>query len=543
MSVPGSGRLARASVIMSAGSVVSRALGLVKMIALASAIGVTFAPANAFDVANKIPNTVHMLLAGGVLNAILVPQIVKASKRADGGQGYTDRLLTLTISALLIITFAATALGGVLVWVYTSLGSSSWSSEQMALATAFAYWCLPQVFFYGLYTLLGEVLNARASFGPVMWAPVLNNVVAIAGLISFIVLFGPGAAGQHGMHDWDAPKIAVLAGTATLGVVAQALILIWPLRRSGFHFVPHFSWRGVGLGSASRVAIWVFARLVIAQLGLVVTSNVAAGVHQTDASNAAYTLGYLVFMLPHGLAAVSVGTALFTPMSHHATEHNLSAVRADLSMGIRTVAVITILSTAGVLVLGGPIGFALAGGSPTQGMAVGRVITAMCLGIVPFTTLYMFSRVFYAFENARTPFFIQLWTVACTTAGVLVSSTVPDRWVVVGIGISMSVGNTIGATIAAYLARRQLNGIDGRRLRRTYLRLIAAAIAPLAIGAGLLYVLQQFAWSGRVEAFLTVVIVGIPMVIVYLLMGLALKVEELQQLRRMVTNRISSRGG
>lgn len=538
MSDPGPGRLARASVIMSAGSVVSRALGLVKTIALAGAVGVNFAPANAFDVANKVPNTVHMLLAGGIFNAILVPQIVRASKRSDGGQGYTDRLLTLAIGGLLIIALAATALGGVLVWVYTSLGSSAWSSEQMALATAFAYWCLPQVFFYGLYTMLGEVLNARSSFGPLMWAPVLNNLVAIAGLGTFIALFGPGSAGQHGLPDWDGTKIAVLAGSATLGVVAQALILIWPLRRSGFRFRPRFSWRGAGLGSASHVAFWAFARLAIAQLGLVVTSNVAAGVHQSNASNAAYSFAYLVFMLPHGLAAVSIGTALFTPMSHHATEGDLPAVRGDLSTGLRTVGVITVLSTAGVIVLGGPIGFTLSGGSPSQGMAVGHVIIAMCIGIIPFTTSYLLSRVFYAFENARTPFFIHLWTVSCTTAGVIISSSLPDRWVVVGIGISISVGNAIGASIAASLAWRQLEGIDGRRIGRTYLRLVAAAVVPIAAGAALLSVLKDFAWSGRVDAFLTVVMVGTPMVIIYLLMGFVFKVDEIQHLLRKVTDRL-----
>src|SRR5699024_5985582 len=216
MSAPAPARFGRASAIMSAGSMVSRALGLLKMMALATAIGVTFGHENAFDDGNKIPNMLYSIVAGRPFNAVLGPQIVRASRNPDGGRDYTDRLLTLAIGILLILTLILTGLASVLVWVYTSAGPTAWSAQQTALATAFAYWCLPQVFFYGLYTLLGEVLNARRSFGPYMWAPVLNNIVAIGGLGLFIALFGPGESGQHAIGDWDSSKITVLAGTATL---------------------------------------------------------------------------------------------------------------------------------------------------------------------------------------------------------------------------------------------------------------------------------------------------------------------------------------
>ncbi|GAB3562573.1 murein biosynthesis integral membrane protein MurJ [Spelaeicoccus albus] len=537
MTAPATARFGRASAIMGAGSLVSRVLGLVKIMVLATAIGVTFGPANAFDVANKIPNTLYMLIGGGVMNAVLVPQVVRASKRPDGGRDYTDRLLTLAIGALLIITLVLTACSAAMVWVYTSVGSGSWTPDQTALATAFAYWCLPQVFFYGLYTLLGQVLNARGSFGPYMWAPVVNNVVAIAGLVTFIILFGPGSHGQHGIHDWDSAKIAVLAGTATLGVVAQALILIWPLRRDGFGFTPRFGWRGVGLGTASRVASWSMARLIVAQVGFAVISNVAAGVGQSDASNSAYSYGYLVFMLPHGLATVSISTALFTAMSAHAADGDTASVRANLSVGLRTVGVMTIFATAAIVVIGGQIGFTLTGGAASQGAAVGKVIVAMIVGIVPFSASYLLSRVFYAYEDARTPFFVQIWTILVTTAGVLASSMLPDQWVVVGIGVSMSVGNLVGAVIAAAKARSLLGGIDGERTLRTHVRLAAAAIVSAVVGAAILYLVHGFAWSGRLEAFTAAIIVGIPMTAVYFFMCLVFNVREIRDLIGLVLGR------
>ena len=246
--------LARSSAIMTAGTMTSRVLGFVKASMLATAIGVTAVQADAFDIANKVPNTLYMLLAGGVVNAVLVPQIVRASKREDGGTDFTNRLLTLSFLLLAGVSIIATAAAPLLVWLY----SSGWSDEQMALATAFALWCLPQLFFYGLYTLLGQVLNAKSSFGPYMWAPVLNNVVAIAGLAAFILIFGTNNASPHDLDTWSPDKIALIAGTATLGVAAQALILIWPLKRIGFKYKPTFGFRGVGLGTAGKVAFWTF---------------------------------------------------------------------------------------------------------------------------------------------------------------------------------------------------------------------------------------------------------------------------------------------
>ncbi|NBR77500.1 MAG: murein biosynthesis integral membrane protein MurJ, partial [Microbacteriaceae bacterium] len=211
----------RSSLIMASGTVFSRVLGIIRAIMLAATIGVTTNAADAFGVANQLPNNVYAIIVGGVLNAVLVPQIVRARLHADGGKAYIDRLLTLAITVFGAITVLTTLAAPLLVALYTD----GWSQSQMALATAFAYWCLPQLFFYGLYTLLGEVLNARSRFGPFMWAPVLNNIVAIAGMGAFIWQFGLDPTGKQSVEDWTQAQISLLAGTATFGVASQALIL------------------------------------------------------------------------------------------------------------------------------------------------------------------------------------------------------------------------------------------------------------------------------------------------------------------------------
>ncbi|HEX7462645.1 MAG TPA: lipid II flippase MurJ, partial [Dermatophilaceae bacterium] len=258
--------LARSTAGMAAGTIASRVLGVVRASMQLAVVG-AFLTGDAWDVANTLPNIVYLLLAGGVLNAVLVPQITRAASHPDGGREYIDRLLTISIIGMAIIAVVFTLGAGLLVRLYST---QAWTADQRSLSTAFALICMPQIFFYGLYTLLGQVLNARNRFAAYMWAPAVANLVAIAGL-SYFLLNYPHRAQVAG---WTSPMIWVLAGSATAGVAAQALVLVVPLWRSGFRYRPRWGFRGVGLGTASTVALWTFGALVVSTAGFIVTSQV-----------------------------------------------------------------------------------------------------------------------------------------------------------------------------------------------------------------------------------------------------------------------------
>ncbi|BDZ48669.1 hypothetical protein GCM10025867_09100 [Frondihabitans sucicola] len=197
--------LGRASALLAGGTIVSRVLGFAKTAVLAAAIGQTGSrAADAFSVSNQLPNNIYALVAGGLLSAVLVPQIVKAAKGADGGQRYINKVVTLGTVVFVVVSLIATLVAPFLVHVYAQAATKDgpgFTPEAIALATAFAYWCLPQIFFYAVYSLLSEVLNARQIFGPFTWAPVLNNIVSIIGLVVFMVLFG-GAGENSLVADW-----------------------------------------------------------------------------------------------------------------------------------------------------------------------------------------------------------------------------------------------------------------------------------------------------------------------------------------------------
>ncbi|WP_321573352.1 murein biosynthesis integral membrane protein MurJ, partial [Georgenia subflava] len=541
--------VAGSSALMFSGTLVSRLLGMVRdPLLVGAAIGINYGAANAFAVANRLPNMIYMLVAGGVLNAVLVPQIVRAIKQHDdGGQAYVNRLVTVAILGLGALTALLAAGSAVLVTIFARDLPPQWYD----LAVTFGYWCIPQVFFYGMYTVLGQILNARGIFGPYMWAPALNNVVAIAGLGVYLGVFGGVNAVDPGDASiWTTHRTMLLAGTATLGVAAQALVLVVPLVRSGFRYRPRLDLRGSGLGRASKVATWVFAALAVGMISTVVISNVAARASRLGqgdlsvAGNSAYNAAYLVYSLPTSLVVVSLVTALFTRMAGSAATDDLRAVRADLSLGLRTVGVFTVLASAVLMVLALPVVRVVAATvSYVEAQSIARVAVAMLAGLVGVGVFTVVQRVYYAFEDARALFFLQLPITATLVVGALVSQLLPPRWTVVGVGVAMAVSNIGGAGLTYLGLRRHLRSVDGARVLRTHLRLGMAVVPATALGWGLLRLLGTgSADLSVIGALWRILVVGALMVAVYVALLRALHVDELGVLARPVGRMVAMLG-
>ncbi|MCU1443955.1 MAG: family rane protein [Cryobacterium sp.] len=538
-----SGGIGRASLFLASGTIVSRVLGFVKLIVLARVIGQFGETTDAFAVANQLPNTVYVIVAGGVLTAVLVPQIVRASLHADGGTAYINKLLTLALVILAVTTVAATLLAP----VFTKIVGLNLPEPQLSLAIAFAYWCLPQIFFYGLYTVLGEVLNARKSFGPFTWVPVLNNVVAIAGLVLFSVMFGADPLGQRAAGEFTPAMIAVLAGSATLGVVAQALVLFYFWRRIGLSFRPDFGWRGVGLGAAGRMASWTFGMLILTTIAGVVETQVVTLASGDDASVAVLSTAWLIFMLPHSVITVSVATAYFTRMSEHASRDNIDLVRTDASSAIRGTTLIIVLAAAVIAVCAYPFAAVFVSGSFTQVQGIGNVIIAYVLGLVAFCILFVIQRTFYALGDTRTPFFFTLFQVVLVIVGVIACAFLPEAWIAVGIAVVVTVAGTAQAVLAAFLLRGRLSGIDGRRIAQSLTKYVAAAVIPLILGIVLLVQLGGtrdggFAVSGIPQAIISMLIIGGVMSGAYFGMLVVMRSEELAAFAEPLVRRIRRRG-
>lgn len=511
--------LGRASAVMAAGTLVSRALGFLRTILLASLVlGVA---GNVWDSANTLPNQIYLLLAGGVINAVLVPQITRAMKHPDGGQAYTDRLLTLAMTILLgatVVFLAASPL------IFKS-GYLSASGPAWKLGIVFTLLCMPQLFFYGLYTLLGEVLNARSRFGALMWSPVLANVFAIAGIVWLLI--------QHPQHpindpsDWTPSMILVLGGSTTLGIVAQAVVLFIPLRRSGYHFRPNFSFRGVGLRSTSTIAGWAFGSAAVQQAGVfLITGNI---LNHVPSAKLAQTNAFLFFMLPHSLITLSLITVLFTRMSRAAHDGRTRAVTNDTELSLRLSAVATVPAAIGMLVIAGPLARFF---YPAVATAVERQSIALLLGLVPFTICVVVQRAFFAYQDAKTPFVMQVWCTIITSALSLPCLLLPRPWIGFGVSLAASISYLIEAGLGIrWLRRRQLPQLRMLNVAQTGVRLVVASLFALLVAFAVRFALTwSLGTASRATNLVILAATAAGFAVLYVVISRRLHVREIEEL-------------
>ncbi|APU42932.1 murein biosynthesis integral membrane protein MurJ [Streptomyces sp. TN58] len=513
----------RSGALMAAGSVVSRATGFIRSAVVVAALG-TGLLGDGYAVANTVPNIIYILLVGGALNAVFVPELVRAAKEhPDGGAAYTDRLLTACTAALVALTAAAVLAAPLIVSAYTG-----YSGAQASTTVALARYCLPQILFYGLFTLLGQVLNSRGRFGAMMWTPILNNFVIIAVFGLFLYVSHDGAGGL------TAAETRLLGLGTTAGIVVQALALIPSLRAARFRWRPRFDWRGSGLGRPLRNAGWTVLLVLTNQIAYWVVTRLSTttGQHAVDAGLAggagytAYSNAYQLWIVPQGIITVSLVTALMPRMSSAAADGDLAAVRRDVSYALRSSAAVVVPAAALMAVLapwvmGAVFGYGRTGAADIEVMA--GMLTAFAPGLVAFSAQYVLARGFYALSDTRTPFLLNLVIVALnaglSAAAYLVLS---PRWAVTGMAAASSVAFLAGAAATGYALSRRLGPRTGTRTARrtsavrTHLRLLAACVpaagaayaAALAAGS-----LGDFAavGAGTVSLALVVVLLARPL--------------------------------
>ncbi len=517
---------ARSSLIMFLGTLVSRALGMVRSpILLGAVVGVSTPVANSFDVANNVPNLLYGIIAGGLVNAVLVPAIVRATEKSrTDGVAFINKLLTFSFVTLGAITLAITLAAPLIVNFYAATMSTEW----YRLTVIFSFWCLPQIFFYGLYAVLGQILNAYEKFGPYMWSPALNNIVAIAGLILMLILFGPeDSTAPSSAADWAGAPTVILAGVSTLGIVSQAVILFWPLHRLGIRYRPDFQWRNSGLGDVGRAGSWVLALMITGLVPFMILVNIAAGATQRAldagldttlvAGNFMYTIAYAIYSLPSSLVTISIITAVFPRMSRAAARSDFAAVRADVSVSIRTIGVFNILATALIFVLAVPVAKVVTPTStPQEAWALAWVLGAMTLGLVFAAADMVLMKVFYAFEDTKTAFWLALPFQIITPLLYLQMSLIPPQWTVVGLCIIFSLENTVIMIVHAVVLRRRLGGIDGRRIIRTHLKLTLLGAISGTLG---FIIMLGFGYRNVASSFslavISIIVVTFAMGIVY----------------------------
>ena len=408
---------------MAVGTIGSRLTGFLRTIAQSAALGGAGIAA-AYNLSNTLPNVVYNLAIGGILTSVIVPLIVNAAKRdSDRGAGYDQRMFTLVTVALAAVTIVATAAAVPIVHLYAG-SKIAHSAPTLHLAIIFALFFIPQIFFYGVSSLIGAILNSRGSFAAPMWTPIINNVVVIVVLGLYVAIAG--------VHKSPATitgfEIQLLGIGTTLGIIAQTVALIPALRRVGFRWQPRTDFRRGEVAEIGRMAGWMFGYIAATQVAFLVTTRFAG-----DASIAGvteYNYAWLLFQLPYAVVGISVITALLPRMSAHATERRYGLVRQDFSTGIRLAAAIVVPCSLVLAALGPDLAEVFLGHGgmhPAEARYIGVVFAVFCLGLLPYMVFQLQLRVFYSMHDSKTPALIGLVTMTVNIVANLIALSVASR--------------------------------------------------------------------------------------------------------------------
>ena len=532
--------LFRASSVMAVGTILSRITGFIGGVNVIATLG-TALLADAFNVANTMPNILYNLLVGGALTAIFIPQLVRAFDDADGGHLFASRLVTTISGILLALVAVGVIFAPQLVYIYAPSFSTPGFETEREIAIALTRYCLPQIFFLGLFTMLGQVANARGSFAPLMWAPIANNLVIIVVFSAFLIKW-PSVS----VDSITSTQLQILGWGSTFAIVVQALILVPVVKRSGIKIRP--KWGFEGLGKSFSLAGWTLVYVLISQIGYLITVNVATTA-AVDSAKAGITTGvgltpfknaYLIMLLPYSIVTVSIITALLPHMSKLAINKKVDDVKDQILRAIKTVGVLTIPSSVAFLLFGPLITEVLFFGiSKEDGIYVGYVLSALSLGLVAFSINLVLVRGFNAFEDTRT----QVWSILIINLisvglSYLFLAVLPSDWVTVGLGIAFSVSYLVGLFITLRLLKKHTGTIHVREFLGQHGRLLLAAlIAMLPLFA----ISQYFGWVGsdqssliRASELLFVIVAG---ALGYFFAAKALRITEVSGITALILRR------
>ncbi|MER5304133.1 murein biosynthesis integral membrane protein MurJ [Streptomyces lasiicapitis] len=535
--------LLKSSAVMAAGTMVSRLTGFVRSAMIVSALGIGLL-GDTFQVAYQLPTMIYILTVGGGLNSVFVPQLVRAQKNdADGGQAYANRLLTLVMVALGMLTVIGWLAAPLLVHALSTPVASDPAANEVAIT--FVRYFLPSIFFMGVHVVMGQILNARGKFGAMMWTPVLNNIVIIATLGMFLWVYGTSE--KSGMRVTSIPDdgVRLLGIGVLLGLVVQSLAMIPYLRETGFKLRLRFDWKGQGLGKAAMLAKWTMLFVLANQAGAIVVTQLGtaavkhSGMDGTGFS--AYANAQLIWGLPQAIITVSLMAALLPRLSRSAHEGDTGAVRDDISQGLRTSAVAIVPIAFSFLALGIPMCTLIFGSSGVNGATrMGYMLMAFGLGLIPYSVQYVVLRAFYAYEDTRTPFYNTVIVAAFNAAASGVCYLVlPARWAVAGMALSYGAAYAIGVGVAWHRLRKRLGGdLDGANVIRTYARLALASVPGAILGAGTGYAITKALGQGVIGSLAALVVGCAVLFGVFFVAARRMRIQELNSLVGMVRGRL-----
>ena len=468
-SVTTSRRVAGAALVVMAFFVISRFTGLAREIIIGARFG-TSAEYDAYLAAFRVPDLLFQLVAGGALGSAFIPVFagywVKGEK--SGAWLLFSRVLNLVTLLLVVLALTAILFAQPLV---SGLIAPGFAPGQQALTVQLMRIMLMGTVVFGASGLVMGALNATQHF---LWpaaAPVVYNLAIIASAW------------------WLAPRmgIAGLGYGVVAGALGHLLVQLPQLLRTGVVYTPSADLRDAGVREVLRLMGPRVLGLFFVQMQFLVNTILASGL--ATGSLSALNYAWLIMLLPLGIFAQSVATAVFPTFAAQIAAGDADALRRTLSQTLRTVLFLIIPSAVALLAFGPMIvRLLLERGSFTAESTalVAYALAFYALGLVGHASLEIMVRAFYALHNTWTPVLVG---VAAMALNILLSIWWVRSLGFGGLALANSTATLLEALLLLILLRRRLGGVDGRALALSVGR---TALAAGVMGAAL-YPLAQWA--------------------------------------------------
>jgi putative peptidoglycan lipid II flippase len=511
------GRLGRSTAFFSIATAFSRVAGLVREIVAASYFGIS-GPMSAFTIAFQVPNLVRSLFADAAIQAAFVPVFTEELEKGNKREAF--RLASTLIYLVTLVLGAVTALFVLLAPVITPIFAPGFSGEILDLTVTLSQILFPILILLGATGMVVGVLNSYDRFAAFAISPFFWNVVIIA----VLVLLEPAFHGNDRIYAY---AIGVLVGT-----VVQLAIPAWDLRNTPFRLTRDFDWH---MPEVRRVLLLMLP--VTLSLGLInfdLLLNSIVGTLVSNEAPAAIDKAFRIYMLPQGIFSVAVATVTFPTLARFAARREWVNLRSTMSNGMRQILLLLIPAAAAVLVLSVPMTrliYQRGEFDAAQTHLVAQALFWFAFSL-PFNGLYLLlTRTFFSLQRP--------WIPTAVAGSNLVVDIIFSFALYSPFGVGGVVAATVIATVSSVIAevvilRRQLHGLDLRRLMDTAVRVVAAAALLAGVSYLVWYGLDQSLGRSTIAQIVSLGVALAAGFAAYLSAVLALRVPEAGQIIRLV---------
>ena len=519
--------LLRSNLVVATGTALSRVTGLLRVSVFGIVLGQT-ALADAYTIGNETPNIVYELLIGGVLSATLVPMFTSYVEHED--EESTNVVITVTLVALAVITVVAVVLAPLIFGIYTISPAAAVDPEEFhRVGTLLTRIFLLQIFFYGATGLANALLNSRRRFFAAAWSPILPNLIIVATLLS---LPDPGSTGW-GLGDvLDDRRLRWTLGLgATCGIAAMAVVLIPAVRAAGVRWRPSLQFRHPAVRRLLALSGWTLGYVVANQVTVAVVRNLA---DPGSGDARAYFNAFTLFVLPHGLLAVSIATTFQPEMARSVSRRDKASFCAQTSLGARLIALLALPAGMLLFVLRRAIvGALLQHGefSAADADVAARALAGFALGLVGFSLYLFVLRGFYAHQDTRTPFVIN---VVQNVLNIVLAIALVGRFDILGLALALAISYVVCSLWALQVLAYKVPGFPLGEVFGSIGRMI---VASALAGEVTWLVARRVGADSGAGAVTRLVVAGVVGVGLYVVVLALLKAPELGAVRSRLPGR------